>query len=503
LARAGDPKALEFVASLARQDSPDGYSTFYTLIRGEGPPKHSQAWIKEIFDAKNAGKGLVIEAFRGATKTTVLTVLFVAHRIGLEPHKSNLIVQLNDAAVDRNVTAIISIIEHNPWWKVIFPNVKPDKDHGWSQKGYWVKNTAVPYETWIRMVGIDATLSAWGYSSGAIVGLHPTGVLVIDDIHGDENTSSPRQLEEVMDIIKGTIMPTLVPGAFHVVVGTPWVEGDTIAYFKALPKSFRTIRTPLTDKTWPEKFTPEVIEELKEKSGAVEFARMYQLDLEAAKGHTLKREWLGWYPYEDVKEEWATFMGVDYASTADRLKTRHRDECAMVWGKLTPRGDLVVLDGIAEQMSQADSNQRLIALASSFPTLQQIGIETIGKGEEFYELLQSAPVFLPLMPIPSHTGIARSKGGRFEKVLGPLFQRRRVLLSTRVTPFIKKFIDQWVCWDGTGNTGDDCLDGVYMMVKAAEGFIALPTLQVTPESPLWFERERKPNPWNSLRNANG
>ena len=498
---------LALMVALARMDSPEGYQAFYALIQGFPPPRHAAAWVEDIFKAKREGKGLVIEAFRGSTKTTTLTVLFVAHQIGLHPEKSNLIVGLNDAASKkRGASKIADIIQYNRGWKAIFPNVVPDVPRGWGDNGYWVQDTSIPYDEWSRRLGLDYTLSGWGYTSGALVGMHPTGTLVIDDIHGDENTSSPRQLEEVMDIIKGTLMPTLVPGAFHIVVGTPWVEGDAISYFKALPTMFHHIRTPLLveDKSvWPEVFTEEEVINRKAASGAVEFARMYMLDLEAAKGHTLKREWLGYFNYEDIKEDWPVFVGVDYASTSDKMRQKNRDDCAICWGRLTPRGDLVLVDGVAEQMSQAESYQRLIAVVSTFPTIQQIGIESIGKGEEFYELLAQAPIFMPIIPIPSHTGLARSKGGLFEKVLAPMFQRRRVLLSTRQTPFLKKTVDQWISWDGTGNTPNDTLDSIYMMVKAAEGFIALPALQISAESPLYFEKKKMVNPWAILGRGNG
>jgi len=496
------PRAdLELAAALARQDSPEGYSAFYFLVQGVPPPTHAQNWIRDIFQAKADGKGLVIEAFRGSTKTTTLTILFVAHRIGLSPDKSCLVIQVNDTSAKKNAGKIADIIEFNAAWKAVFPNVIPDKLRGWGERGYFVRDTTVPDEEWSRRLGIDPTFVGWGYTSGSIVGMHPSNVLVIDDIHAEENTSSQRQLEDVMDTIKGTIMPTLVPGAFHVVVGTPWVEGDAIAYFKSLPLRFAQIRTPVLSgetSVWPEVFSADEIEARKQDSGAVEFARMYLLDLEAAKGHNLKREWLGYFPFEDIKEDWPIFMGVDYASTSDKLLHKKRDDCAIVWARLTPRGSLVIVDGYAEQMSQAESYQRMIALVSAFPTLQQIGVESIGKGEEFYEILVQAPVFMPLIPIPSHSGLARSKGGRFEKVLAPMFQRRSILVSTKITPFLKKFLDQWVSWDGSGNAGDDTLDGVYMMTKAAEGFVALPQIQPSPHSPLFGEHLKKVNPWEAF-----
>ena len=501
-----DAELLARAAALAREDSPAGYVAFYTLVQGVPPPRHARKWVEDIFAAKEQGKGLVIEAFRGSTKTTTLTILFLAHRIGLLPDKSCLLIQVNDTSAKKNAAKVADIIESSGAWRAIFPHVVKDDKRGWGEKGYWVRDTRVPDEQWSQALGIDPTFVGWGYSSGSIVGMHPTNVLVIDDIHDEENTSSARQLEGVMDIIKGTIMPTLVPGAFHIVVGTPWVEGDAISYFKALPLRFLAIRTPVMEggkSVWPEVFTEEEIEARKQDSGEVEFARMYLLDLEAAKGHILKAIWLGEYPAEDIKNDWARFIGVDYASASDKQRHRERDDCVICWGALSPRGELIVEDGYAELMSQAESYQRLIATVSAMPTLQQAGVESIGKGEEFYELLQSAPVFMPLLPIESHKGLSRSKGGRFEKVLAPLFQRRRVLLSTRDTPFLGKFRNQWVSWDGSQIGKDDCLDGVYMMVRAAEGFIAIPSVQVSSQSPLFFEKKRQPSPWAALGSHDG
>ncbi|MGH2619363.1 MAG: hypothetical protein ACRDHG_02165, partial [Anaerolineales bacterium] len=130
-------------------------------------------------------------------------------------------------------------------------------------------------------------------------------------------------------------------------------------------------------------------------------------------------------------------------------------------------------------------------LASAFPRLMLIGLEAIGKGEEFAELVQRAGVFLPLMPIPGHAGLARSKGGRFEKVMAPMFQRREVMLSTKSTDFLQHFVDEWVSFDGRDRRGltDDCLDGVYMLIQAAAGYLSKPTHQVRPRTSAMYRAD--------------
>ena len=154
---------LALMVALARMDSPEGYQAFYALIQGFPPPRHAAAWVEDIFKAKREGKGLVIEAFRGSTKTTTLTVLFVAHQIGLHPEKSNLIVGLNDAASKkRGASKIADIIQYNRGWRSIFPNVVPDVPRGWGDNGYWVQDTSIPYDEGSRRLGLDYTLPGWG-----------------------------------------------------------------------------------------------------------------------------------------------------------------------------------------------------------------------------------------------------------------------------------------------------------------------------------------------------
>jgi hypothetical protein len=106
---------------------------------------------------------------------------------------------------------------------------------------------------------------------------------------------------------------------------------------------------------------------------------------------------------------------------------------------------------------------------------------------------------MPIIPIPSHTGEARSKGGRFEKVLGKAFQFNRVRLSTKKTEALNDFVNQWISWDGKELEHDDALDAVYMMLKAAEGYVAVPTLQPDPHRSPMFEKKVKKYDWSGMK----
>jgi len=487
-------------------DSVGGYIIFYTYIHEEPPPLHVIDWIKQLYAARKDNKGIICEAFRGSTKTTTFST-FLAYRIGLEPHKSSLIIQVSDVSARKTAKAVADIIENNAGWKEFFPQVIPDKELGWSESGYEVKvsEDAMPYSDWRRLNSKrrDPTFVGLGRTSNAIIGRHPDGVLLIDDLDDENTTRSARELEKTHDLIQGTIFPTIVPNETWVVfVGTPWNYKDTLNYVKSTGE-FHKIWTPVKkddELAWPEVFNEKEIQRQRNLTTEVQFARMFMLDLEAAKGQVLKREWITEYPHENIRYDWPVYMGIDYASTHDQLKVgQERDYCAICWGVVTPNQTLVLVDGIMQKLSQAEAETLVVSTVGMLPYLQTIGVEAIGKGEEFWTLLRRAPTFMPLMPIPSHKGEARSKGGRFEKVLGRMFQFGRIMVSDAYTEFINDFINQWISWDGTEIEHDDALDAVYMMAKAAEGRIAVPIVQPSgPISPLFGQRMKKVNPWSKL-----
>ena len=177
-------------------------------------------------------------------------------------------------------------------------------------------------------------------------------------------------------------------------------------------------------------------------------------------------------------------MGVDYASTADQLTAGQRDFFAVAIGRALPGGTgMVLVDGFRGHVSQGEAVMRLKQLAELYPSLQLIGVEAQGKGEEFYHLMLRSS-YLPLQP--THTGRA-SKGERFEKGMAPLFQFRRAWLSDVETPFLRAFEQEWVSWPHGRH--DDTLDAVYWMLKVGTPHL-IPPRGDRPNTPR--------NPFNTL-----
>jgi hypothetical protein len=160
-------------------------------------------------------------------------------------------------------------------------------------------------------------------------------------------------------------------------------------------------------------------------------------------------------------------MGVDYASTSDKQKAGRRDYFAVAVGRAIPGGGgIILVDGHRAHLSQAEAEQKLLEMVSFYPTTQMIGIESVGKGEEFYQLLTRNPA-LPLMEM--HPG-SSSKGERFENAMAPIFTRGWARLVDVSSPFLNVFRDEWLRWPKAEH--DDTLDAVYWMLRVGQAYLA-------------------------------
>ncbi len=494
-------------------DTPTGFFWLYLLVRNILIPRHGKKWTRKLYKSRDASgvARFINEAFRGSTKTTIFTETFTVYQIGLFPARSNLFVQASDDTAEEAASNVGDIIEHNPGFKLLFPNIVPDKDKGWGQKaGRWVKRSDMPYEDWVRVRHKNATLLGATYKASVVVGKHPTGVFVMDDINDRKNTESDRLNKEVNDTVTDTLFPCLEDSKWNIFNQTPWTKRDALQLVKDT-SAWTAIKTPVltplaegegvhilvekhgniiydqwAELTWPEKFTADLIAIKYKESGAKGFARMYLLDLTAVEGLHLKREWLHDYAREDLSGTYPIFMGVDYASSADLVKTDDPDNSAIAAIAKMHTGDRVIMDGWFGQVSQAEAEIKLNQWAGSYDRLELVGIETDGSGRELYSLMARNSA-LPLLEMG--TG-GRSKGYRFEEIMAPYFEMGRVWIAHPYTPFVRKFMDEWVGWSGGNKDECDTLDAVFYALAASGLFLeeAWAASDTHREKP-WYERD--------------
>lgn len=457
-------------------------------------------WVAAAYAARAHQKGVLIEAFAGSTKTTTLSTMY-AYQIGLYPHKANLHLGPNDKAVTDTIGKVADIIQNNAGFKLCFPYVVPDIPLGFSASGYEVRlsEEATPYSDWRRLNSArrDPTMLGVTYTSRDLPGRHPDGMMGMDDLDNEENTTSLREKTRLRDILQGTIFSRIVPSETWIwYIGTPWDTDDTIHYLASTGR-FEHLRTPVQEggvdtgaPTWPEKFGLQQLADMKPLMGSAQFARFMLLNLDLLKGTKLKREWLRYYPVDSIQFSWPTFLGIDYASTADKLKAKDQDYFALGIGRKTPDNQVVLVDGIRDRLTRGEAEAKVVAVAAAYPSLQLVGVETDGVGKEFYgQLLQNTR--LPIWPSPTR---GKGKGIRFETWMAPLFEFSRAWVSNASTPFIKAFEDEWVSYPDAKH--DDTLDAAYHMLRVATGDegVKVPVL----EQDAWYARKKKPNPYAAL-----
>lgn len=472
-----------------------GLQAFYELVMGMKPPAHVINWMMARERAQEQGKrGIMLKAFRGATKSTTFSYLAPLFDLGHNPMSSTLIIRIKDK-VAHKLTENMGRVITGPAWKKVFSHVVPHegdkgtmkRSGGWGAAGYNVRDNRMSASEFDFKKGqetIDPSFLGVGIGSGEIIGKHPTGMLVVDDVHNRDNTESQIELERIKDIFVADVFPTIVPRKTFVSWAyTPWVEHDAYALAEATNQYLEVV-TPafveleegetggirydgefLTLKnaklTWPEVYNGEQLEIKLLESGEKDFARMYQLDLEKAKGIYLKREWLGEYPAGELLKNFPVVFGVDYASVKDRRPKEQFNYFSVSIGYKLPMGGVVLVDGLRAHLSQAEAEQKLMGLARAWNP-RMIGVEDAGTGAEFIKLLRRN-TNLPIMPFTTRN---RGKAERFETEMAPLFQFNRAYISSHHTPFINLFINAWVSWDRTETTPDDELDSTYYMLRA-------------------------------------
>lgn len=492
-------KYQEALAVIAAEEfSPAGFRAFFEYMHVIPLHVEGDKWVDELYEAIANKLGILLEVHREGAKTTV-TKFFVAFAIGHRPELCNSICRINDTKANETTQAIANIIEHDPRWKEVFPHVVPDKQKGWGANGYEVMRTDMAYAEWSEIktqLPPDPTLVGRGWESGSWPGSRCNGVFMGDDIHDEKNTQSDRQLASVKKFYTDTLNQVFMEGCIEVWDFTPWLDNDLYAYLKTTG-AYKTVKTPLLVpvnkddpraeqwpedpliplsgkyyyRYWPEAWPWERISKKYRQSGATGFARMYLLDLAATKGLNLKKEWLHYYPAKDINPSWPVFMGVDYASTPDKLRHKDRDYFALALARAIPGGGIVVFDGLRQHLSKGEALETMAAYANMYPNYIMIGVESIGKGEEFYnDLVFMNDVHgrvLKLMSIPHHE---KSKGKRFIEWLAPRCQMARIWFSDVENEFLRHFHDEWLGWQ-SGAKHDDVLDAVYMCALAAEGFL--------------------------------
>jgi len=514
-----------------------GFCAWYEAkFRRSVPPVIEFIWCPEYVLAFQNHTGVLVEGHRGSTKSTFL-ITWIEYLTGKRPVGSSQLIRINAQQAGEADEAISATIEFSPAWKTCFPNIVPDKDKGWSISGRFVKDLSIQdYGSWIQQCVADhlaePSYLCSGITSRDFIGKHPSNGQYYDDLHDEGNTRSPREMQEIVDIIEKNIVPTWTRPENRPVLGvacTLWNSNDG---YHALLRTglFKHIKTPICVKVsdptvqvgdtryapewihkykpfefegdvylpmW-DKYGPEAIVALK-RQNPVYFNLMYMCDLESIKGKVLKEGWLHVYPMEKIYPHWPVYFGIDFASSEDKLKDYKRDYFALAVLVGLPWGGSVLIDGFREHLEFFEAVNRVKSFATKYPTLVTVGVEKWGSGEKFKQALLYSS-HLNVVPFPFDGAPVHSKGQRYQMELAPMFVDGRLWISDSPVQFIQQFKEEWISWDGgkTATGHDDCLDSLYVACGVAQAHL----MPRTPEENLEFRKKTTGlrSAWSSIGN---
>jgi len=483
--------ALRKDALIARAGSYgiSGMCAFYERYHGNKVPQYQiDEWLVPIFGMDIHDKGIMIEAFRGSWKTTTVSITWGSFFMGHHPERANLVISSSGQSANKITEAITSIVEHSDAWRECFPDVTFDKEKGWGENGYEIKRTDIEYNRWKAMNSArgDPSILGLGIGSKTLIGKHPDGFLLMDDILDEDNTSSMRQMAGVATKVTGTILPFIVEDDARpkgqqvitktVVIGTPWQEDDVYQDLKDT-EEFISSKVPIMREcepgegifidhkklygwyklTDPKRHSIDSVIRLYKRSGHKEFMRMYMLDPSV----TMEGEGLIYftYPHEKIDLTAQMTCGVDYMSMEKdkNIDLRYRSFYAQAYLFKLPDGRAVVGGGWHDRPTQLEAEQRL-EQPQAFHGHRGTAFESDGKGEEALQYFMRNP-HLTLIPMRTE---GQGKPERLEKQLGPWLENGQILISDEDTPFLnflRKCLRKYPQWH------KDPIDALYWAAR--------------------------------------
>jgi len=520
----------------------DSYEAFHWCIYGHFLADYEKENLTAYFEEWNKDvelgiRGVMNKAARGLFKSTD-TIGFLLFTIGHYPQLSHLVIQARDKDTQKTNNFIADVIESNKGWKACFPNVVPDIKRGWSQNGLHVQKTyelelqgnvwvqtEIPYDDWIQTVTSDhkrdPTVLCVSVIAGSI-GMHPTGCLIMDDIHDTKNTESLAEMASVIKTVKNDIIPTMTnPGRkpIFLVAYTPWKTDDTYALLEATGL-FRQLETPAYTVdpesdiefrgekirlTNPKVYNLTVLKQQYEILGHREFGRQILIDL--IQGSTDPLPYYTWNLSGD-EYNWPVFAGADPNGPERDVMTKTKDlsHFAIAYLAVNPMGGAVVLDGYLAKSTFLEADNELKAAQSKFKHYQICMVEAVGTGLAYWSHarrdLNLKIVGTDVATIdPKGRKVVRSKDHRILEI-AVWFENGTILLSDRDSEFMRQlrylFTHFYELDKRHANPAWDAGDAVYAAMKGIPHVLQIPKIEDEVRKPGYKPRMGLGSAWNSL-----
>ena len=364
-------RVLHVVAELGKQDY--WFFVEHCLMWGNGLNKEFHGQLCDFLQLKHSEK--LVLCPRGHLKSTLGTVGYALWRIVRDPDIRILIANYKHENAKAFLHQIKSEMMMNQYFQLYFAYLIPDlKKVKWNENQITVRRNKNLKEATIEVTGVGAEITGKHYD-----------LILFDDVVGPENIGTLEQLQKLRQWYN-QMQSILEPGGDQMLIGTRWHFADLYGFlmenlghiFKLFHREvYKTPGVPL----WPEKFSAEKIESIRERmeadprQGRELFVAQYLNKVIDEATATFKYQKLRWYK----KGESPRLLAVSITCDPAISEKESADRTAFVVRGVDKDNNWWILKVVAVRgMTPTETVDKLFELYKEFSALydvQAVGVE--------------------------------------------------------------------------------------------------------------------------------
>jgi hypothetical protein len=245
---------------------------------------------KEMSRGKNEQSTKLLLEPRNTFKSRCVTIGYTLWRLVNDPNLTVLITNGDLGKSKEFLAEIKGHITSNPRFKLLFGNLSCENKMGkrWSQDRIDIATRT----TWGSTPSVQASSSASAEAGGHF------DLIIADDLHNEENTTTKDQIEKIVEYFKN-LGPVLKPGGEEIIIGTRWDYKDVYGYILDLKKDLGELSNidMLVEKAIKDDgtyFFPEILNEAflhrrRKIDGTYKFSCQYQNEPVSKEGALVKK----------------------------------------------------------------------------------------------------------------------------------------------------------------------------------------------------------------------
>lgn len=399
-------------------------------------------------------------AFRGGSKTSIITKLDTIHAVVFETAKYILLGALTLDLSSKFLYSVRREFEKNARLKNDFGTLVGSR--------YWSKET-IETANGCRVETISYNTQSRGFNFGAF----RPDLIKLDDITSREIERNPERINDVMQWITQDIYPALTKNGRMHVMGTPIESNGVIERLANDPEkreSWNICRYPaITEKNgkqksaWPGKYTLADLEKKKREIGTYAFAAEFMLT--PIKGNKFQQQWFRYIDESDLPDENA-LIKVCWIDPA-LGKPDGCDVAIITIAKHRAKKQIYILSAHIGAYSLEQAREIFEGEYLKHQPIRMAG-ESNGMQAIYTEQLNSRLA----MPYDNYD----TKGNKRLRIesLSSLFERGDIVFVNPLTPGMKKLQQQLIYYPRVNMDGPDALErAIYVSNQQTIDFLGL------------------------------